>query len=201
MKPDRRTQTGLCTPPSLCGSLHCSQVVTGYGFDPKAGREFPCDKDGKEVAKAEIERRLIEWEGSGMIPRDYCTRKSLGHHSRRQLHALIANLKINPIITALLTPAPRQKLPEISPIFKADTVRLHVSREKDGKLRLICSGWDDTKIVQPDRCGQARGAGRVDPTPWQGRAMTPPSKTRPPLRHPLVFPARVRRSRIFRPGF
>jgi hypothetical protein len=46
-----------------------------------------------------------------------------------------------------MLPAPRQKLPEISPIFKADTVRLHVSREKDGKLRLVYAGWDDTKVV------------------------------------------------------
>jgi hypothetical protein len=29
-------------------------------------------------------------------------------------------------------------------------VRLHVSREKDGKLRLADAGWDDTKVVQPD---------------------------------------------------
>jgi len=36
--------------------------------------------------------------------------------------------------------SPRQKLPEISPIFKTDTVRLHVSREKDGKLRLGYAG-------------------------------------------------------------
>jgi hypothetical protein len=42
--------------------------------------------------------------------------------------------------------SPRQKLPEISPILKADTVRLHVSREKDGKWRLD-AGWDDTKVV------------------------------------------------------
>lgn len=25
------------------------QQVTGYGFDPDTGREFPCDKDGNEV--------------------------------------------------------------------------------------------------------------------------------------------------------
>jgi hypothetical protein len=31
---------------------------------------------------------------------------------------------------------PRQKLLEISPIFKTDTVRLHVSREKNGRLNL-----------------------------------------------------------------
>jgi hypothetical protein len=29
-------------------------------------------------------------------------------------------------------------------------------REKDGKLRLVCAGWDDVKVVQPDGCGQAR---------------------------------------------
>src|SRR6266404_44281 len=33
-----------------------------------------------------------------------------------------------------MLPAPRQKLPEISPIFKADTVTLHVSREKDREI-------------------------------------------------------------------
>ena len=31
---------------------------------------------------------------------------------------------------------PSQKLPETSPNFKTDTVRLHVSREKNGKLNL-----------------------------------------------------------------
>jgi hypothetical protein len=41
----------------------------------------------------------------------------------------------------------RQKLPEIWPIFKADKVTLHVSREKDGKWRLVYAGWDDTKVV------------------------------------------------------
>jgi hypothetical protein len=33
--------------------------------------------------------------------------------------------------------ARRRKLPEISPIFKADTVRLPVSRKKDGKSGLL----------------------------------------------------------------
>jgi hypothetical protein len=39
-----------------------------------------------------------------------------------------------------LKPAPRQKLSEISPIFISDKVTLHVSREKDGKLRLSYAG-------------------------------------------------------------
>jgi hypothetical protein len=80
----------------------------------------------------------------------------------------------------LLVPAPRQKAPQISPIFKADTVRLHVSREKE-------KDWDDTKVVQPDGCGQARRGGRVDPTPRQRGEMTPLSKTRTPLRTPWFF--------------
>ena len=51
------------------------------------------------------------------------------------------------------------------------------SRKKDGKWRLVYAGWDDTKVVRPDGCGQARkGGGRANPTPPQGGAMTPPSK-------------------------
>ena len=36
-----------------------------------------------------------------------------------------------------VAPTPRQKLPEISPIFISDKVALHVSREKDGKSGLL----------------------------------------------------------------
>jgi hypothetical protein len=39
-----------------------------------------------------------------------------------------------------MLPAPRQKQPQISPIFISDKVTLHVSREKDGKLRLGYAG-------------------------------------------------------------
>ena len=47
----------------------------------------------------------------------------------------------------LLAPTPHpQKLP-IAPIFIADSVSLAVSREKDGKLRLVYAGWDDFKVV------------------------------------------------------
>jgi hypothetical protein len=59
----------------------------------------------------------------------------------------------------IMLPAPRQKLPEISPILKADTVRLHVSREKDKEIALGRCRWDDTKVVQPDGGGQVRGGG------------------------------------------
>jgi len=44
-------------------------------------------------------------------------------------------------------PPPPQKLP-IAPIFIADSVSLAVSREKDGKLRLVYTGWDDIKVAR-----------------------------------------------------
>jgi hypothetical protein len=56
----------------------------------------------------------------------------------------------------LSRPAPREKPPQISPIFISDKVTLHVSREKDGKLHLVDARRDDAEVVQPDRCGQAR---------------------------------------------
>jgi hypothetical protein len=57
------------------------------------------------------------------------------------------------------------KTPPISPIFTADSVTLVVSREKDGKSRLVYAGWDDVRVVQPDGCGQARRGveGRILP--------------------------------------
>jgi hypothetical protein len=55
-----------------------------------------------------------------------------------------------------------QKVPEISLI--------HVSREKDGKLRLVYAGWNDAKVVQLDGCGQARRRGwKVNPTSGRER--------------------------------
>ena len=41
-----------------------------------------------------------------------------------------------------------QKLP-ITPIFIADKISLAVSREKDGKLRVVYAGWGDAKVVEP----------------------------------------------------
>jgi len=66
-----------------------------------------------------------------------------------------------------------KKLP-ISPIFTADKVTLAVSREKDGKLRLVYAASDDATVVQPDGCGQARsGEGRILPR-RQGGSADPP---------------------------
>ena len=55
-----------------------------------------------------------------------------------------------------MAPTPLQKTPQISPIFISDKVTLHVSREKDGKLRFVYAGWDDAKVVQPDGPSRAR---------------------------------------------
>ena len=93
-----------------------------------------------------------------------------------------------------MLPAPRQKLPEISPILKADTVRLHVSREKDKEIALIDAGWDDTKVVQPDGCGQARGGCERGILPPGRGSDDPPLKTRPPS-GPLIFSSYGCRSR------
>jgi hypothetical protein len=76
------------------------------------------------------------------------------------------------------TPLP-QKLP-IAPIFIADSISLAVSREKDGKLRIVYAGWDNANVVQPDGYRQARGEWRGGSTPSLGGALTPPEKLGPP---------------------
>ena len=87
--------------------------------------------------------------------------------------------------TAKTHPTPRRKLPDISPILKADTATLHVSREKDKEIALVDGGWDDAKVVQPDGCGQAWKGGSYPPA---GEAVTPLVKNRdPPRGGPLFY--------------
>jgi hypothetical protein len=62
--------------------------------------------------------------------------------------------------------------------FIADSVSLAVSREKDGKLRIVYAGWDNANVVQPDGYGQARGGWEADLTPLTGSAA--PQKLGPP---------------------
>jgi hypothetical protein len=100
-----------------------------------------------------------------------------------------------------MIPAPRQKLPEISPIFKADTVRLHVSREKDGKLRLGYAGMGRY---------EGRSAGRLRATsqgvedgpypPARVSGPSPPQKLGPPS-GPPDFSSHRCRSRASNPAF
>ena len=100
---------------------------------------------------------------------------------------------------------PRQKVPEISPIFTADNAKLHVSREKDGKLRLVYAGWNDAKIVQPDGCGQARRRGwKVNPTSAGSdetslKTLGPPSG--PPWFFTTIGAAHAHRTVHFSPSF
>jgi hypothetical protein len=86
-----------------------------------------------------------------------------------------------------MLPAPRQKLPEISPIFISDKVTLHVSREKDGKLHLVDAGWDDTKVVPRTAAGKLAGGWKGETYPPTGGAMTPLKKAKTPLRPPRGF--------------
>jgi hypothetical protein len=80
-----------------------------------------------------------------------------------------------------MTHTPLRKPAQISPIFINDKVSLPVSREKDGKLRVVYGGWDDAKVVPPDGCAQARRGGRWTLPPGKGERPLPPSKTRTPL--------------------
>jgi hypothetical protein len=66
------------------------------------------------------------------------------------------------------TSSPRETASDLA-IFISDKVTLHVSREKDGKWRLVYAGWHDAKVVQPDGCGQARRG-------VEGRNLPPPTK-------------------------
>src|SRR5262249_12137916 len=42
---------------------------------------------------------------------------------------------------------PLARNPSISPIFTADKVTITVSRENDGKLRIVYAGWDEAKLL------------------------------------------------------
>jgi hypothetical protein len=87
----------------------------------------------------------------------------------------------------LSRPAPREKPPQISPIFISDKVTLHVSREKDGKLHWSTPDGTIRRSFTRTVAGKLTGRRSVASTPRQGGAMTPPSKTRTPPPTPLVF--------------
>jgi hypothetical protein len=102
------------------------------------------------------------------------------------------------------TPLPQKLL--IAPIFIADSVLLAVSREKNGKLRIVYAGWDNANVVQPDGYGQAHGGWAAVLTPLPRGSADPLRKTRTPLLTPLVFhqpqvPLTCVEPCIFRPRF
>ena len=100
-----------------------------------------------------------------------------------------------------MLPAPRQKAPQSRRFSLADKVRLHVSREKDGKLRLVYAGWDDAKVVRPDGCGQARRGWKGGSYPRQGERDPPLKNSRPPSGPPLFFTSYRCRSRASNRAF
>jgi hypothetical protein len=136
-----------------------------------------------------------------MRPHGKISARVLSMREMRGLASLTANACSPPRNGGRLLPAPRQKQPQISPIFKTDTVTLHVSREKDKEIALVNAGWDDTKVVHPNGCGQARRTSQRGSYPRQGGAMTPPSKTRTPLRPPWFFTSYRCRSRASNRAF
>ena len=48
--------------------------------------------------------------------------------------------------------------PSISPILIADSVTPTVSRQKDGKLRIVYAGWDNAKVVQAHQVSELRAS-------------------------------------------
>jgi len=47
-----------------------------------------------------------------------------------------------------MRPTAHQKVPEISSILIAEKITLHVSREKDRKLRVVYAGWDEARRLR-----------------------------------------------------
>jgi len=81
-----------------------------------------------------------------------------------------------------MLPAPRQKLPEISPIFKADTVTLHVSREKDREIAAATCSRSRKIVGRPAPSAFRKGAsssrtdcGKEFPASWFAHARLSPS--------------------------
>src|SRR5215470_110391 len=74
----------------------------------------------------------------------------------------------------VLAPPPLPRKFPIAPILKADSITLAVSRENDGKLRIVHAGWCNVNVVQPDGYGQARGEWRGGSTPSLGGGANPP---------------------------
>jgi hypothetical protein len=58
------------------------------------------------------------------------------------------------------------------PDFKGDSVSLAVSREKDGKLRLVYAGSDDFEVVQPDEVLELRASAWRRGDELTGEALT-----------------------------
>src|SRR5262249_53829922 len=78
------------------------------------------------------------------------------------------------------SPTPPMRNLPIAPIFIADRASLAISREKDGKLRIVHAGWDNPNVVQPDGYRQARGRWSGVFPPPRGTGDPPPKNRGPP---------------------
>ena len=63
----------------------------------------------------------------------------------------------------IMAPPPHPKTPPISPIFTADSVTLVVSREKDGKLRLVSDERERGRSVPNCKAGGRKESPGVRP--------------------------------------
>jgi hypothetical protein len=86
-----------------------------------------------------------------------------------------------------MLPAPRQKQPQISPIFISDKVTLHVSREKDKKKALGRCRMGRYEGPSTGRLGAGPQGLKGESHPAGRGRDDPPLKNWDPLRSPLGF--------------
>ena len=73
--------------------------------------------------------------------------------SRTPSHGYVTEEAPHSRAKKLTRPAPAAKAPERTispPLFKADTANLAFSADKEGRVRMVYSGWEDAKVLLPD---------------------------------------------------
>src|ERR1700747_2829231 len=91
-----------------------------------------------------------------------------------------------------VTSPPSESAPDLADFHQRQG---HAPRFAGKDRRVVYAGWDDAKVVQPDRCGEARGTSQRGSSPPAGGSDDPPRKLGPPLRPPWFFTSYRCRSR------
>src|SRR2546428_13583 len=73
-------------------------------------------------------------------------------------HSITSSTRLCVISENTPSKSSMEKPPQISKIFTADSVKLDVSHQKDGKLRVLYWNWDNHKVVEPDEVLELRAA-------------------------------------------
>src|SRR6266404_689582 len=90
-----------------------------------------------------------------------------------------------------VTSPPSETAPDLADFHQRQGHAPRFAGKGQGKCTWSMPDEAMRRPVSRTAAGKLAGGGRVDPTPRQGGAMTPPSKTRTPLRPPGFFQLRV----------